>query len=294
MVTVGALVSTSKVYGGVLCPTGFPSSELGSLAIAVYLPFSSSFVMWAGPQCSPDTGAVSVATGLPFRFFALEHFDGHRQRFARRARERRRRVVRNQRRLFRERHDRRYRVDFEADFRRAFAFSVAEPALLGRHRRERVFPGRQRFAQAARRPFPARRPSFSRSPLLPLPRNTCTTTSVFSLALPENDGFGLFDGVAARELHHGRFGVDFERPRCRSSPSPFPSPLFSVAFAVNVCLPDDSTLLNAARRPVSRPTPSFSRSRLRSRLRTRAPPLRCFRSRSPENDGFVLFDGMVG
>ena len=39
-VTVGAAVSTLKVAGA-LCPSGFPTSELGSVAIAVYVPSAS-------------------------------------------------------------------------------------------------------------------------------------------------------------------------------------------------------------------------------------------------------------
>ena len=108
----------------------------------------------------------------------------------------------------------------------------AEPALLGRLRRERVFARRQFFAQRRppRRPFPARR-SRCRLATSVAPSNTCTTTSVSSLAVPENAGLVLFEGVVGADRHGRRLVFTSKDPlpafavrvrRARSSPSPSP------------------------------------------------------------------------
>ena len=143
-----------------------------------------------------------------------------------------------------DRHDRRFGVDFEGD-RLAFAFAVAEAARSPSRRREAcVCPSAALCSTAPT--ISRRRPSWSAFATSLAPSNTCTTTSVFSLAVPENDGVVLFDGDAGATIVTTGDSVLTSKPTAGLLPSPLPSPLFSVATAVNACLPVGSALLSVA------------------------------------------------
>src|SRR5205823_1406717 len=72
------------------------------------------------------------------------------------------------------------------------------------------------------------------------PSKTCTTTSVFSFAVPENEGFVLFDGVVGWLSVTSGGRVLTSKLTVLLFPAAFPSRLFSVACAVNVRLPAGS------------------------------------------------------
>ena len=124
------------------------------------------------------------------------------------------------------------------------------------------------------------------------PSNTCTTTSVFSLAVARERRRRV---VRRRrrpdDRHDRRFGVDFEGTVAALRRPAFPMPALLGRLRRERVFAGRQRFARACSSTISRPTPSFSRSRLRSRLRTRARRLRCFRSPSPENDGVVSFDG---
>ena len=65
--------------------------------------------------------------------------------------------------------------------------------------------------------------------VLPGSSKTCTTTVVFSLAVPENGGVWSFDGDGGVTIDTTGGSVLTSKGTVSLWPSPFPSPLFSIA-----------------------------------------------------------------
>src|SRR5205823_11449774 len=77
-----------------------------------------------------------------------------------------------------------------------------------------------------------------------VPSSTCTVTGVSSLAVPEKDGLRLFDGVVGWLRVTSGGSVSTSNVSGPALPSGLPAKrLFSVATAVNGCLPGGSGLL---------------------------------------------------
>ena len=125
------------------------------------------------------------------------------------------------------------------------------------------------------------------------PSNTCTTTSVVSLAVPENDGSVLFDGVTGCASVTTGGSVLTSKVTFPLSPSPLPRPLFSLAYAVNVCFPSGSALLSVL-------VDHFPPAAVVVADATSVDPSKTWTTTSvaslavPENPGMILFDGVAG
>ena len=171
-----------------------------------------------------------------------------------------------------------------------------EAALLGRLRRERVFPDGSSLLSAAPLvdQWPPDAVVFADATSV-APSMTCTVTSVFSLAVPSKDGFLLFEGDGGATIVTTGASVLTSKLTVSLFPFGFPMPLFSVAFAVNVCLPDGSSLLSAAPLVDQWPPDAV----VFADATSVAPSMTCtvtsvFSLAVPSKDGFLLFEGDGG
>src|SRR5205085_2817390 len=125
------------------------------------------------------------------------------------------------------------------------------------------------------------------------PSKTCTTTSVFSLAVPENEGFVLFERAGGPTIVTTGGSVSTSKVIVLLEPGAFPMPLISVAYAVNVRLPAGSGGLTPAVLQLPPDAVVFA-------FATSVGPSKTWTSTSvfslavPENDGLVSFERAGG
>ena len=123
--------------------------------------------------------------------------------------------------------------------------------------------------------------------VLPGSSKTCTTTAVFSLAVPENAGTVLFDSAFGPTIDTVGGFVSTSKFVSLLWPSPFPSPLFSVAYALKWWSPVLSVVGEVDQLPPEACAAALATCVEPSKMWTTISPSSFV---VPENVGLVLFE----
>ena len=223
----------------------------------------------------------------------LRHVHDHFGVFARVPRERGCRRVPGRFRAH-DRHDRRFRVDFEVHGR-AVPFGVAEAALLVATAVNVCLPAASALLSVLVDHFPPEAVGARGRHFGPFLGDVYDDFGVFARRSPRTPGIVTFDGVGGAPIDHDRrFGVDFEARRGALAVGVAEAALLGRVGRERVFAGGECFAQSVLVGPFPAGRRRCRRSPLPSRLRTHAPSLPCFRSPSRRTPDVVFFDGDGG